>query len=313
MSDDRLFERRARAWLELGPTEAPDRPVQAALRAIESTSQERDLRILWRLPFMMSPGRLAAVAAIVAIVVVGGVFLLKPPVAEVGHPSSAPSGQPSSTPTFPPLSFPPVATPTPPVPGTTVLGEGAALTPGATYSTLKFNPPFTIQGIAGWYLGLEHPDSLWFAPSLDSSPYDKTPQIEIIRPAAVLPTWIPIGSPQPLPSDLIGWLRSRSDLTIGASSKVTVGGIAGTEVDGSVRSAGNTDPQGWMNLICTASVPSCGNERYAIGVGLGRPFRIIVLHVQGQTVVIGLNTGGTTKDFDALDRFLAGLHWVGAP
>jgi hypothetical protein len=48
MSDDRLLERNARAWLERGPTDAPDRVVEAALLAIETTNQERDLRIPWR-------------------------------------------------------------------------------------------------------------------------------------------------------------------------------------------------------------------------------------------------------------------------
>ena len=46
MSDDQMFERNARAWLELGPTAAPEPVLEAALLEIESTTQERDLRIL---------------------------------------------------------------------------------------------------------------------------------------------------------------------------------------------------------------------------------------------------------------------------
>ena len=48
MNDDRSLERAARSWLEAGPTQAPDRAVEAALLQIETTSQERDLRIPWR-------------------------------------------------------------------------------------------------------------------------------------------------------------------------------------------------------------------------------------------------------------------------
>jgi hypothetical protein len=52
MSDEHRFERDARAWLELGPTDAPDRVVEAALLEIDKTSQERVLWIPWRLPTM---------------------------------------------------------------------------------------------------------------------------------------------------------------------------------------------------------------------------------------------------------------------
>src|SRR5262245_40966298 len=57
MTDDRSLERAARSWLEIGPTTAPDRPVDAALLRIQSTPQERDLRIPWRKPAMFTPVR----------------------------------------------------------------------------------------------------------------------------------------------------------------------------------------------------------------------------------------------------------------
>ena len=52
MTDDRSLERAARSWLENGPTEAPDRAVEAALLRIETTPQERDWHVPWRLPKM---------------------------------------------------------------------------------------------------------------------------------------------------------------------------------------------------------------------------------------------------------------------
>ena len=42
MTDDRSLERAARSWLEVGPTEAPERAVEAALLRIDTTPQERD-------------------------------------------------------------------------------------------------------------------------------------------------------------------------------------------------------------------------------------------------------------------------------
>ena len=70
MTDDRSLERAARAWIEAGPTQAPDRAVEAALLLIETTPQERDLRIPWRLPKMSTPARLAAATIIGATALV---------------------------------------------------------------------------------------------------------------------------------------------------------------------------------------------------------------------------------------------------
>ena len=75
MTDDRSLERAARSWLETGPTQAPDRVVEAALLRIETTTQERDLRIPWRFSEMTTPARLAA-AAVIGVLVIGGAYLL---------------------------------------------------------------------------------------------------------------------------------------------------------------------------------------------------------------------------------------------
>jgi len=90
MSEDRRFERDARAWLELGPTDAPDRVVEAALIEIDSTSQERDFGVPWRLPIMSMTSRVAA-AAIVVVVAVGVTFVFfRPSASGVGSPSPSP-------------------------------------------------------------------------------------------------------------------------------------------------------------------------------------------------------------------------------
>ncbi len=102
MTDDRSLERAARSWLELGPTEAPEHAVEAALLRIQTTTQERD----WRIQFprrnrpMTLPARLVAAAIAIAVVALGGILVLRPGgsnVAAPATPSPAAPAPPSTT------------------------------------------------------------------------------------------------------------------------------------------------------------------------------------------------------------------------
>lgn len=99
MIDDRSLERAARSWLEIGPTKAPERAVEAALLHIESTPQERDWHVPWRLPNMTTPVRVAAAAVVGVLAIGGALFVLRPSGSSVGGPGPTPSPPPSSTPT----------------------------------------------------------------------------------------------------------------------------------------------------------------------------------------------------------------------
>jgi hypothetical protein len=97
MNDDRSLERAARTFIEAGPTHAPDRAVEAALRRIETTSQERDLGIPWRLPTMTTPARVAIAAVIGVLAVTGTIFMLgRADDRMIGGPGPTPS--PTATP-----------------------------------------------------------------------------------------------------------------------------------------------------------------------------------------------------------------------
>ena len=96
-SIDRALERAARSWIEEGPTRAPDRPVDAALSRIQTTNQERDLRIPWRVPTMNPLARLAAVAAVV-ILATGVALLTIRSGGNVGAPAPSPSPTVSASP-----------------------------------------------------------------------------------------------------------------------------------------------------------------------------------------------------------------------
>ena len=107
MTDDRSLERAARSFIEPGPTRAPEAAVAAALVAVQTTRQERDLRVPWRTSAMPIPARLAAAAIALAIVVVGGAVLLRPTgQPNVGGPSPSPVIAPSPSPAIAPSPVP---------------------------------------------------------------------------------------------------------------------------------------------------------------------------------------------------------------
>jgi WD40-like Beta Propeller Repeat len=87
MTDDRSLERAARSWLETGPTQAPDRAVEAALLRIQTTPQERDWHVPWRNRPMTLTARLVAAAIAIAVVAVGGALVLRPGQSDIGGPS----------------------------------------------------------------------------------------------------------------------------------------------------------------------------------------------------------------------------------
>ena len=90
MTTDCDFDRITRAWLDLMPDEVPDRTLDDALRAVETTSQAR--RPTLRLPRRSYPfdrWTLIATAALLGVAVIGGTLL-------VGGREDAPA--PSTTP-----------------------------------------------------------------------------------------------------------------------------------------------------------------------------------------------------------------------
>ena len=99
MTDDRSLERAARSWIEVGPTRAPAPAVDAALLRIQTTPQERDLRVPWRITPMPIYTRVAA-AVIVGVLVVGGaVYMFSPGGrSSVGVPVPSPVTSPVASP-----------------------------------------------------------------------------------------------------------------------------------------------------------------------------------------------------------------------
>jgi hypothetical protein len=134
MTDDRSLERAARSFIESGPTRAPERAVEAALFRIETTSQERSLRVPWRIT-MTIPARVAA-AAVIGVLAIGGTLFL---IGRAGQPDVGGPGVSASPSASPTSSVPAsIAATTTPSNGPLALPDGP-LAPG-TYVSIPFAP-----------------------------------------------------------------------------------------------------------------------------------------------------------------------------
>jgi hypothetical protein len=208
MSDDRNFERNARSWLELGPTDAPDHVVEAALLTIESTRQEWDLGIPWRVDRMNRTARLLGAAAALIVIVGGAIALLGRPGSNVGVP------------------------PTPTAPTSTIVPAQSSPVPLITFSSTVYG--YTIDYPADWTArsatrrlsGLELP--------FDTSPGVDTLSLPLDRyggSSGGPHGSIFIGSGEVAPGTaLAAWSVSQAQAICGAittQEDITIGGEAG--------------------------------------------------------------------------------------
>ncbi len=98
------FDRISRAWLDLMPDEAPDRALDAVLRAVATTPQMRRWRpASWR-PLPMNRLPFALAAAAIAVAIGGAVFLMRPGTDRQsgGVPTPSVSPSPATSTTTPP-------------------------------------------------------------------------------------------------------------------------------------------------------------------------------------------------------------------
>lgn len=160
---------------------------------------------------------------------------------------------------------------------------------GVTYYTNYFKVPFTIQPGAGWVVVNNIPTLT----SFDSEPGGPPIRgVQFVVPTKVVPP----GNIDliPAPVDLLGWLRARPDLVLSAPVSITVAGIQGSMVEGSLRAGAALNPEGGLNLIC-GELSECGWEGgQLIGIGPGALVEFVLIEVRGTQVIIAL--GGPAAD-----------------
>lgn len=261
------FDQRVADWLEDDPDNAPPIVLGTVLAAFPSIPQRRGLFAPWRTSLMSLSFRIAAGIAILAVVG-AGVYLF--------------GRQPSVGAACPSASAYSLATSTPDAKGRipTALGH---VVDYATYVTsvfrprLEFSVPIHLDGVVeenASGIRIERAGSVWqvYAPtSLNDPGRSASPP-----PSGALPKQIP------LPKDLVAGLLSDPALAVIEAAPITIDGIAGRVLDGTLSPAAPMDALGYYEIV---TVPCQTGPGFGF---FGRDhFRIIVLDVRGTSVVIG--------------------------
>jgi hypothetical protein len=281
------------AWLDEGPTGLPEPSRRAiAVNTRTTTQRRRPLWMPWRKPVMNTYARWAVAALAIVIAVGGAAYLLGPGGSQVGG-KPTPNASAPATPAPSRSAVPTAQAPTArPSPSPSILANQGFVYPG-TYIP-KFDPPvaFTIDrevqhncapnfqcrgsidaNLPGWTaleFGLPRIEvSILRIDKLD----DPSKPGQLISP----------------PADLAGWIGSRPGVTVVARRAVTVGGLAGTQLD--VRT-GNKG-------IRFGPIPGLTDPGF--GLGPNWDVRLYVVPVRGRQVVITLHAeDGSTDELQPL-------------
>lgn len=308
------IERVLDIWLEDGPRTIAERVVDDALRTVERTDQQRGWRAFLPRSSRPLPVRwagyalllvaLAVGAALVVSVLGGRAFFVAP---------TTPSRSPASVVASPSAGSILHASKPPRPAGATLLLMGDTMLENRPYTTLSFEPAFTISGSGGWMIPLPAPGggrlegpahAYFFARQPSGDPF-MTKTLSVIRPSQVITEGG--AATEPAPDDLVAWLLARTDLDLGKPLPVTIGGLSGTAVEGTVRTGAATNSVGAINLLCSADNARCGwTNGEEVGVGLGERFRFVVLEVRGQTIVLaaGDDARSWSRDLPELERLM---------
>ena len=193
---------------------------------------------------------------------------------------------------------------------------------GQRYTTLSFEPAFTIGGADGWLIPLPAPNArllegrahAYFFGTQPTTGVDPLliPSLSIIRPSQVITEGG--ASTEPAPADVLAWLQARSDLSLGKRFQVRIGDLAGTAVEGTVRKGAAANSVGAINLVCSTDNASCGwDDGQEVGVGRGQRFRFVALDVRGQTVLLQLTDDerAWAADLPTLEKLMTSLTFPG--
>jgi hypothetical protein len=285
------------AWLEEGPTRLPDATRRAiAVNTRTNRQTWRPMRVPWRDPSMNPLARMAVAAIAIALAIGGAVYVFAP---YRGAPAGgSPAGSTpalAATPAAVASASPAVASASPVVPSASPVPSTAAVTlaPGGEVFPGRYRPQFDPPLAFTIDREVQHNCAPGFKcrGSIDENRPGwldiefGLPRIEVslIRVDKVKDP----AKPNRLidaPADLVAWIANHPGVTVTARKPVTIGGVAGTELDLKTGASGVTFG------------PITGVADPPFGVGPNDVAQIIIVDVQGHHVVIGMRAEDGSLD-----------------
>jgi hypothetical protein len=202
------------------------------------------------------------------------------------------TGSATPSPTSRPSVGTPVASPTPVVPPGATLLRDTFLKPGTTYVTAGFLPRFTFS------VPSDAATNYWFTSSTAlthtltiGNPASEGAGVTIYQPTG---GYDYAGQPAPLPTDMVAWLTQDPQLHASAPKPVTVGGVAGTEVDVAAITAEIPNPPSLCHTNSACVLVASTNPDAPLRplqIFQGETFRILILEVKGLPVVFWVDPG----------------------
>lgn len=220
----------------------------------------------------------------------GGVAATSSPSEPLATATPAPS--PTASPTAAATPFVP--------PGATLLRD-TFLKPGTTYVTAGFLPRFTFSVPA------DAAANFWFASSTAlahtltiGNPASEGAGVTMYQPTG---GYDYSGQPAAVPADMVAWLTQDPQLKASAPKQVTVGGVAGTEVD--VQAVPDKIPNPpslcHTNSACVlVASTNPDSPLRPLQVFEGETFRILILKVSGQLVIFWVDPGSVGTEAQKL-------------
>lgn len=295
MNSNADFERIAQAWLQDGPTEMPDRSIQAALDEIHATSQRRFGAARRLIPMNGNTSRFA-IAAVIGLLVVaaGGIYLGSIRSDQVGEPpvlnaTPSPTPSPSPAPTLAPLSR------LGSIEAGTQLIDGGFPVSGVTFT---LGPGWRLETLGASKVELSKPigssTPTWLTFVIVNEVYPDP------CGAPMVPTSTPLGQTV---DDLVVALTNLKGYESGPITNINLGGLPAKsfELDDAADSTCETNV-----LIGLAN-----------DIGVNRPShqRMVVLDVNGQRLLVDAlslpDAGGTQADRDEMDRIIESIGFDG--
>jgi hypothetical protein len=201
------FDRTARLWLDDGPSQMPDRALDAALATVHRTRQRRAFWPAWLTIDLTIPIRLAAGLAVVVIAIVG-LSLLRG--GSVGEPEPSPTPTPSPLPTLPPVAL--------------------ALNPGRWAAPSPFPVALTVTVPNGWAGNVGGPYAVFLTPVSAPGGVSITSFSKVYADPCHSEQGVMSPSPGPAADDLIAALRRVPSLTVSPVTDTTVSGHPAKEL-----------------------------------------------------------------------------------